>query len=204
MKRRDALIALAAGTLTPVAMATSAPAAITAEITALLRQTEERWNAQDTAGLRDLWDRDDSEPYYLAGEEPDCFVGWDAINGYLAPKGRPVTEAIRVRFHDIRARLLSPDLAFAAYWMRTDMKLVFAPKPFGSDNRVSSVFRRKPEGWRYLCYTEAFQTPTMYMQKLMEKDVSPDYDEFYQRLKRPEQGVRPSRRSTVDGFTDRD
>lgn len=184
MKRRDALMALAAGAAAPATLA--APAAqgeITADITAVLRQTEERWNAQDTAGLRELWDRDDAEPYYLAGEQENWFIGWEAINAYLAPKGRPVTQAIRVKFYDIHARRLGDDLAFAAYWMRTDMKLVFAPEPFGSDNRVSAVFRRKPEGWRYLCYAEAFQAPTMYMQKLMQKDVSPDYGEFYRQLK---------------------
>jgi hypothetical protein len=40
------------------------------------------------------------------------------------------------------------------------------------------VFRRKPEGWRYVCYTEAFQTPSIYMQKLFEKDISPEYRAF--------------------------
>lgn len=183
MKRRDVLMALAAGVTAPVTpAAVSGESDVTAAITAVLRQTEERWNAQDTAGLRELWDRDDDQPFYLAGEQDDWFVGWPALDGYLVPQTRPVTQGIRVRFYDIRARLLTPDLAFAAYWMRTDMKLVFAPKPFGSDNRVSAVFRRKPEGWRYLCYAEAFQAPTMYMQKLMEKDVSPDYDEFLRRL----------------------
>jgi hypothetical protein len=157
---------------------------VTAEITALLRETEAIWDSQDTARLRDLWDTEDPDPYYLAGEQENWFAGWDAINGYLAPPaGSPkVTEAIRVRFYDVSARLLAPDLAFAAYWMRTDMKLIFAPKPFGSDNRVSSVFRRKPEGWRYVCYTEAFQAPTIYMQKLAEKDISPEYPEFYDKV----------------------
>jgi hypothetical protein len=156
---------------------------INAEIEALLRQTETAWDSQDTEQLRDLWDVDDSQPYYLAGEQDDWFIGWDAINQYLAPRGVPkVTEAIRVRFYDVKARLLSPDLAFAAYWMRTDMKLIFSPKPFGSDNRVSSVFRRKSDGWRYLCYAEAFQAPNMYFQKLFEKDVSSDYQSFYEEV----------------------
>ena len=180
MKRRDALKMLAAGALPGAAVARSGDADITAEIEALLRETEEIWNSQDTARLRELWDRNDPEPFYLAGEQENWFIGWEQLNAYLAPAGRKVTEAIRVKFYDIHARLLTPDLAFAAYWMRTDMKVVFAPKPFGSDNRVSAVFRRKPEGWRYLCYTEAFQAPTLYMQKLFEKDISPDYDEFYQ------------------------
>jgi hypothetical protein len=42
------------------------------------------------------------------------------------------------------------------------------------------------------------------MQKQIAKGVSPGYDEFYQRLKQPEQGVQPSRRSTAEGITDRD
>ncbi len=166
--------------------ATVSNATVTSEIEALLKQTEAIWESQDTARLRDLWDRDDPDPYYLAGEQDNWFIGWDAINRYLAPPpGTPkITEAIRVRFYDVHARLLGPDLAFAAYWMRTDMKLVFAPKPFGSDNRASAVFRRKPEGWRYVCYSEAFQSPTLYMQKLIEKDISPEYQEFYDRMKK--------------------
>ena len=163
-------------------------ATITDEIEALLRETEAIWDSQDTARLRDLWDTEDPDPYYLAGEQENWFIGWDAINGYLAPPpGSPnVTEAILRRVYDVSARLLAPDIAFAAYWMRTDMKLVFQPNPFGSDNRVASVFRKKRDGWKYVCYTEAFQAPTMYFQKLFEKDVSPDYHEFYnQIMKKP-------------------
>jgi len=184
MKRRDALKALATGAAAGGSLAAAAGAAdITAEIEALLRETERIWNSQDTARLRELWDGDDPQPFYLAAEQDDWFVGWDAINGYLAPPGSKVTEAIRVKFYGIRARLLAPDLAYAAYWMRTEMKIVFAPKPFGSDNRVSAVFRRAAAGWRYVCYAEGFQSPTLYMQKLIEKNVSPDYAEFYQRMK---------------------
>jgi hypothetical protein len=150
------------------------------EIEDLLTATEAAWDSQDSSQLKGLWDQDDEHPYYLAGEQEDFFVGWDALNKYLDPRAMKVTQAIRVRFYDISTRLLAPDLAYAAYWMRTDMKLVFSPKPFGSDNRASAVFRRKPEGWRYICYTEAFQAPSLYFQKLFEKDVSPEYEKFYE------------------------
>jgi hypothetical protein len=186
MKRRNFIQSILAGftgsVLTPPASAAqSTTTDITAEITALLRETEKRWDSQNTASLKELWDTDDTEPFYLAGEQDNWFVGWDQLNAYLAPQGGPkITQAMRVRFYDIKARLLAPDLAFAAYWMRTDMKLIFQPKPFGSDNRVSAVFRRQPEGWRYLAYAEAFQAPNMYMNRLMEKDVAPDYQEFFE------------------------
>jgi len=182
MNRRDCLVGLAAGASLAATATPAGDDTLLAEVTALLRRTEEYWNAQDTAGLRTLWDTDDPEPFYLAGEQEDWFAGWPALNGYLAPAGQPkITEAIRVRFYRIQARYLADDLAFAAYWMRTDMKLTFSPKPFGSDNRVSAVLRRKPDGWRYLTYAEAFQAPTGYLQKLFEKDVSPDYREFYEK-----------------------
>jgi len=185
MRRRNFIGSLVASitgsTLAPAATAAQVTTTdIKAEITALLRETERRWDSQDTASLRELWDTDDTEPFYLAGEQDNWFVGWEQLNAYLNPQGGPkITQAMRVRFYDIKARLLAPDLAFAGYWMRTDMKLVFQPKPFGSDNRVSAVFRRKPEGWRYIAYTEAFQAPNMYMNRLMEKDVAPDYQDFF-------------------------
>lgn len=184
MKRRAFLQTLFLGASATVVLPSDATAAstdITTELENLLRETEAIWDSQDTAALRNLWDTEDQEPFYLAGEQDDWFVGWDAINAYLAPPaGAPqVTEAIRVRFYDLRARLLAPDLAFGAYWMRTDMKLVWQEKPFGSDTRVAAIFRKKPEGWRYVCYTEAFQSPNLYMQKLYEKDISPEYEEFY-------------------------
>ncbi|HJP04267.1 MAG: hypothetical protein CL799_13595 [Chromatiales bacterium] len=185
MRRRVFVKSLLAGlsgaTLTSTAQTTAAAKTdINAEISALLHETEARWDSQNTASLKELWDTEDTEPFYLAGEQDDWFAGWDQLNAYLDPRGGPkITQAIRVRFYDIRARLLSPDLAFAAYWMRTDMKLVFQPKPFASDNRVAAVFRRKPGGWRYLAYMEAFQAPNMYINKLMEKDVADDYQQFF-------------------------
>jgi hypothetical protein len=188
MKRRNFITTLLASitgsALSATATAKQPPTGdITAEITALLRETEKRWDTQDTASLKELWDTDDAEPFYLAGEQANWFVGWDQLNDYLNPNSGPkVTQAMRVRFYDIKARLLAPDLAFAGYWMRTDMKLIFQPKPFASDNRVSAVFRRKPEGWRYLAYAEAFQAPNMYMNHLMEKDVADDYQEFFDKV----------------------
>lgn len=185
MKRRNFLTTLLGGaTASTLPKVTNAARPsneeITAEITELLRETERRWDSQNTASLKELWDTDDPDPFYLAGEQDNWFVGWSELDAYLDPRGKPnITQAIRVRFYDIQAKLLAPDLAFAAYWMRTDMKLVFQPKPFGSDNRVSAVFRRKPEGWRYVAYTEAFQAPNMYMNRLMENDVSEDYQDFF-------------------------
>ena len=189
MKRRELLEGLLMG---GVAGGLAGPAAashagrdpedpqLTAEIEALLRETEAAWNSQDFLRWFDLWDAEDTRPYYLAGEEKDFFVRREQIQKYLDPNG-PVklTEAIRVRFSDVSARWLADDLAFAAYHMHSEMKLVFVEKPFASTLRAASVLRRKSEGWRYVCYVEAFQSPTMYFQGLIEDAVPDDYAEFY-------------------------
>ena len=39
------------------------------------------------------------------------------------------------------------------------------------------IAKGKEQG--YLTYAEAFQAPNMYMNHLMEKDVAPDYQEFF-------------------------
>ena len=104
MQRRNFIGSILAGitgsTLTPAAMAAPSPTAdITAEITELLRETEKRWDSQDTASLKELLDTNDTEPFYLAGEQDDWFVGWDQLNAYLDPQGGPkITQAIRLRF----------------------------------------------------------------------------------------------------------
>ena len=57
--------------------------------------------------------------------------------------------------------------------------------------RVTSVLRRKPEGWRYICYMEGFRSPTMYFQGLIQDAVPDDYPEFYEQVmgrKMDEQG----------------
>jgi hypothetical protein len=160
---------------------------LTAEVTALLRETEAAWNSQDFLRWLALWDADDKWPYYLAGEEQDFFVRREQLEKYLDPHGAPVTQGIRVRFSNISARWLADDLAYAAYHMCSEMKLVFVDKPFISKLRATSVLRRKPEGWRYICYAEAFQSPTMYFQRLIQDAVPDDYAEFFSTVMRTKQ-----------------
>lgn len=159
------------------------------EIEALLRETEDAWNSQDFYRWLDLWDADDALPFYLAAEEKDFFRRREQLEKYLDPNGAAqVTEAIRMTFSNVSARWLADDLAYAAYHVSSEMKLVFAPQPFSSKLRATSVLRRKPEGWRYICYTEAFQSPTMYFQGLNEAAVPDDYADYYAKVTgKPEQ-----------------
>jgi hypothetical protein len=154
--------------------------ALVSEIEAVLRDTEAAWNSQDYYRWLNLWDADDKQPFYLAAEEKDFFRRREQLEKYLDPEGAAkITEAIRMTFSNVSARWLSDDLAYAAYHVRSEMKLAFAPKPFMSILRATSVLRLKEEGWRYICYAEAFQSPTMYFQSLIENIVPDDYADYY-------------------------
>jgi hypothetical protein len=156
----------------------AADQALSAEIDAVLNEYEELWDKQDPAGLIALWDQDDPEPYYLAEEQEDWRIGWDQLKNYWDPPGPSMSEAIRMRFDGTQARMLSDDLAFASFWIRFDTKMKFMPKPISTDARASAVFRKKPEGWRLVTWAESPMSPILYVQKLYEMRMRPDFPEF--------------------------
>lgn len=151
-------------------------AAACAEVEAVIHATAEAWNSQDFASVLTLWDPDEPVPYYLAEEQDDWFIGWDALRGYLAPaKPSPAVQGVREEMRDIHVKFLSPDLALAAWWLHFEMKII-GRKPIGEEVRVSAVLRRTAAGWRYIHWAESPMTAPMYLTKLMERDV--DQEKF--------------------------
>ena len=149
------------------------------EFEQLFRDYEEIWNSQDYARLKEYWDEDDSDPFYLAEEQDDWKFGWPAVERYWEPTpGKSALESIWMRYRDIRAKQIAPDLAIVACWVRHDMKLRGPMKATGGDARVMSVFRRKLEGWRFIAYAEGPMSPVLFMHKLYEMNVSPDFADF--------------------------
>ena len=142
---------------------------LTAEIDAVLNEYEALWDAQDTAGLIALWDKDDPEPYYLAEEQDEWRIGWDQVKDYFDPPGETTTESIRMRFDGVQARWLAEDLAFAKFWIRFDTKMDFLPNPIGTDARASAIFRKTDEGWRLITWAESPGSPILYVQRLYKQ-----------------------------------
>lgn len=153
---------------------------VTAEIQQVIKQTEANWNTQDFSTVLDLWDRDEPEPYYLAEERDEWLIGWDQLNGYLNPPVRnPAVEALRLDISNIRVKQIAPDLAFAIWDLHFEMKIRGRP-PLGEDIRVTGIFRKKPEGWRFIQYAEAPMSSMVYIQKLFERDVRPEFEAIHQ------------------------
>lgn len=147
-----------------------------AAIKAVVHETAERWNSQDFRTVLELWDQDEEVPFYLAEEQDGWFIGWEPLRGYLSPPmPSPAVEGLREEMRDISVKLIADDLAIAAWYMHFEMKLRGRP-PIGEEVRVSAVFRKKPEGWRYIYWAESPMAALVYIEKLFQRDV--DHDKF--------------------------
>ena len=90
---------------------------------------------------------------------------------------------IREEMHNIKVNQIGPDLAMAAWDMHFEMKMG-RQKPIGEDVRVSAILRHTSEGWRYIYWAESPLTATVYIRKLLERNVDAEkFDEVYQRAK---------------------
>jgi len=149
------------------------------EIEQLFRDYEKVWNSQQLARLKEFWDEEDADPFYLAEEQDDWKFGWEAVERYWEPApGKSALESIMMRYRDFRVKQIAPDVAMCACWVRHDMKLRGPMKATGGDARVMCVFRKKPAGWRFVAYCEGPMTPVLFMHKLYEMNVSPEFEEF--------------------------
>ena len=139
----------------------------------MLNETANRWNSQHWGSVIELWDPEEPTPMYLAEEQRNWFVGWAPLKAYLG-SDTAIIDALREEMSNIKVRRIAPDLAVAAYNMHFEMQLR-GGAPLGEDIRVTAIFRRKPDGWKYIHYAEAPMTAPMYMAKLMQQDVRPEF-----------------------------
>jgi hypothetical protein len=151
---------------------------LVAEIEVELRKQEEIWNSQDYQRVRELWDHDDPEPYFVAAELDNTIIGWPALNNYLAPT-RSGLAAFRWGFSNVHARLLAPDVAMAVFdhWFEFQLAFENAVPKSGFD-RLLCIFNRKPDGWKQIVYANCPHSFETHARKLVERNVRPDFAEF--------------------------
>lgn len=153
---------------------------LTADLDKFFQDYQDVWNATDFHLLKGFWDEDEAVPVYLAEEQSDFVIGWDDLNRYFVndpTKPSPI-EVMWMRYSLTDAKLLAPDLAQVFGWLRHDMKMRGPVPAWGGDSRFTAVLRRKTEGWRLVSYAEAHMTPLLYVQRLYEKDLSPEFAEI--------------------------
>ena len=157
------------------------------DIEAVLFETKAIWNSQDFGRLKEMWDADDPEPWYVPEEIPTPFYSWPEIEKYWNP-GRKVLDAFRWDFSNLRVKALSDDLTLAIFDHFYEIKLALGPPtpPTAGFDRCLTIFRKKPEGWRHILYAQCPLGPDTYVRAMRERMVRPDFDEFSRSLQ--EQG----------------
>jgi hypothetical protein len=171
------------------------PQDVEADVTAVIKDTAERWNSQDYATLLELWDPNEPFPTYLAEEQAQWFVGWDRLRGYLdPPRPNPIVEAIREDMYNIQVKQIGPDLAIAIWEMHFEMKTI-GSNPIGEEVRVSAVLRNTQDGWRYIHWAESPQTAMVYIEGLYEKDVAPGWAEYFEGAQQRKKDVGKKKRA---------
>jgi len=155
------------------------PGALWSEIDAVLRRTEEIWNSQNFARLKDVWDSDDPEPWYVPEEVETAFRSWPEIEKYWGP-GRRVLKAFRWSFSNLQVKALASDLALALFDHFYEIEVAVGPPapPTAGFDRCLTIFRRKPDGWKHILYAQCPLGPDTYVRALRQKIVKPDFKAF--------------------------
>ena len=160
----------------------SAPDEVFTAIDEVLKTTREIWNSQDFARLKEVWDGDDPEPWYVPEEIETPFFAWPQLEKYWNP-GRKVLEGFRWDYDNLRVKQLAPDLAIAIFDHFYEIQLIFGPRePTAGFDRVLTLFRKKPEGWRHILYAQCPLGPESYVRALRKEIVRPDFNEFRDNL----------------------
>jgi hypothetical protein len=148
----------------------------------VLQETKRIWNSQEFHKLKDVWDANDPEPWYVPEEIEIPFYSWAELENYWNP-GRRVLKGFRWDFDNLRVKELAPDLAIAIFDHFYEIQLIFGPQEATAGlDRVITLFRKTDDGWRHILYAQCPQGPEAYVRTLRKSLVRPDFDEFRDNL----------------------
>jgi hypothetical protein len=165
-----------------VAIPSSASPDVFDAIDAVLRTTREIWNSQEFHRLKEVWDANDPEPWYVPEEIEVPFYAWPELEKYWNP-GRRVLKGFRWDYDNLRVKELADDLALAIFDHFYEIQLMFGPQePTAGKDRVLALFRKTADGWRHILYAQCPQGPEAYVRMLRREFVRPDFDEFRDKL----------------------
>ncbi len=153
------------------------------EIEEVLKETERLWRGGSRGRLRAVWDTDDPEPWYIPEEIRKPLMSWPEIDTYWSPTRGGGLADFQWGFGNVRAKRLAPDIALALFDHYYKIEIAVANQAaFGGFDRTLAIFRKKPEGWRYILYAQCPLSPEEYIRAMREQIIEPDFDTFRARL----------------------
>lgn len=144
------------------------------EIEAFFDDYAARWNSQEYGRLADLWDRDDTQPFYRAMERETCLTSWKQLERYWNP-GAKVIDGLWNIYTNLVAKQIAADVAVVMFVLEWNIKAGGRAQPMSGTDPGMAVLKRKPEGWRMCAYVEACMHPAAYVRKLCEQQVRPSF-----------------------------
>jgi hypothetical protein len=165
----------------------TAPQEVTEAIEAIVFDWAVNWNDSNWLKIETMWDPDEEAPYYLGEERDRWLIGKEGVKSYFNPPAfiRSLMESVYVLPYRLRVRLISDDIAVAIWENRLDLKV--RSRPAINDNyRVNAVFRKKPDGWKFIHYAEAPMAPLTYLEHLYRKTVTPEYERIAKPFEQPD------------------
>ncbi len=149
-------------------------AAPTDEIARVLTRLCDCWTRLDLMAITELWDLNDPEIVIMPQEIEQPLVGEKGLRNYLT-RSQARLHAASMRFWNLRVRSLAPDLAGALYEMHWNGQIGAVARPLGSDTRVTAIFRRRKDQWRFTQYIEAPVTISVRVQQAYLDAVDADF-----------------------------
>ena len=149
------------------------------EIEEVMKTTQELWNSQSYGKLREVWDTDDPEPWYVPEEIAEPFFTWDEIDKYWNRSGGQGLRAFKWQFSNLRVKRLDTNIGLAIFDHFYEYQLPFpGAVPMAGQDRCLAIFRRAKGKWKHILYAQCPQGPEAYVRMMREKMVSPDFANF--------------------------
>lgn len=144
------------------------------EIEEVLKTTQEIWNSQQPAKLREVWDTDDSEPWYLTEDIAEPFFSWDEIDRYWNRNGGQGHRILRWKYSNLRVKKIDSNLALAIFDHAYEYEQGSGAPPMAGQDRCLTIFRRTKGKWRHILYAQCPQGPEAYIHMMRERMLSPN------------------------------
>ena len=123
------------------------------------------WSARDADAVLALWDGQDPESSYLAGEEESPMTGAGAVRGYVTSLCEAF-HTIRHRPETVIAKDLGDGIGLVFYIL--DWAVANERGPIGGRCRVTGVWRYRDGQWRLTQYSEAPLAPLVELRQFYQ------------------------------------
>lgn len=145
------------------------------ELEDLLAGFRDRWTRIKPTELRELWDPNEQNPFYIAEEITDPMYGWDVIEPYWKA-GEDLLLKFSIRTWNLKCKAIGETHAVMNFMMHWDgLVKGMEDAPLGLDVRVSAIVKRTDAGWRFCHYVESPLGAFPYLKATYTANVDPDF-----------------------------